>query len=296
LVYGSGNHRHRRIFLKHDEVQNSPNSPTRKQSSPQQATPLQTSSHHASSSSAIAHPDSENLRGRATRRGRGCHAHRPPEGELPQLAAPPSQQGRSTNSPAPEPKTSAVLPWLVTKALRKKNRRVPSTPPGTFQLNTCPATPLRWLRRLRSGGKTALAPLCTHQPETWPQNSLEGHAILRNPSAKAGDPRGASRGAAAAPATTVTPRGWAESHRLSALVQHRQPHSIPSARAAESHLSCHYRRNEARPRVAAGSKPGVRASRVVQRPRARVTAPIDHPGAPSPGRESFLTPLPDSFF
>ena len=109
-------------------------------------------------------------------------------------------------------------------------------------------------------------------------------------------PLRASRGAAAAPATTVTPRGWAESHRLSALVQHRQPHSIPSARAAESHLSCHYRRNEARPRVAAGSKPGVRASRVVQRPRARVTAPIDHPGAPSPGRESFLTPLPDSFF
>jgi len=223
--------------------------------------------------------------------------HTAPRGRVTTVGCAFEPTRRSTNSPASEPKTSAVLPWLFTKALReKKNRRVPSTPPSKFQLNTCPAMPLRWLRRLRSGGKTALAPLCTHQPETWPQNSLEGHAILRNPSAKAGDPRGASRGAAAAPATTVTPRGWAESHRLSALVQHRQPHSIPSARAAESHLSCHYRRNEARPRVAAGSKPGVRASRVVQRPRARVTAPIDHPGAPSPGRESFLTPLPDSFF
>jgi len=205
-------------------------------------------------------------------------------------------QGAAPTALLSEQKRSAVFPSPVTRPCGKKNRRVPYTPLGKSQLNTCPAMPLRWLRRLRSGGKTALAPLCTHQPETWPQNSLEGHAILRNPSAKAGDPRGASRGAAAAPATTVTPRGWAESHRLSALVQHRQPHSIPSARAAESHLSCHYRRNEARPRVAAGSKPGVRASRVVQRPRARVTAPIDHPGAPSPGRESFLTPLPDSFF
>ena len=42
MIYGSWNQRLRRIFLKHDEVQNSPNSPTRKQSSPQQATPLPT--------------------------------------------------------------------------------------------------------------------------------------------------------------------------------------------------------------------------------------------------------------
>ena len=42
MIYGSWNQRLRRIFLKHDEVQNSPNSPTRKQSSPQQATPLLT--------------------------------------------------------------------------------------------------------------------------------------------------------------------------------------------------------------------------------------------------------------
>ena len=47
-------------------------------------------------------------------------------------------------------------------------------PPGKFQLNTCPAMPLRRLRRLRGGGK-ALAPLRTHQPETrHPATLLEG--------------------------------------------------------------------------------------------------------------------------
>ena len=105
---------------------------------------------------------------------RGCTCTPPPRGRVTTVGCAFEPTRRSTNSPASEPKTSAVLPWLFTKALREKNRRVPSTPPGTFQLNTCPAMPLRWLRRLRGGGK-ALAPLRTHQPETrHPATLLEG--------------------------------------------------------------------------------------------------------------------------
>ena len=173
--------------------------------------------------------------------------------------------------------------------------------------------PLRWLRRLRGGGKSAGSP--AHPPNrAWPSNWLEGDAILGTPSAKAGElqrakpltivkgfalyrtPKRPSEASPPCPRATVTPRGWTESHRLTVWSNTATRASSPLHERPTA--TCHFNTEgkKARPRVPAGSKPGVRASRVVQRPRARVTAPIDHPGAPSPGRESFLKPLPDSFF
>ena len=172
-----------------------------------------------------------------------------------------------------------------------------STPPGKFQLNTCPAMPLRRLRRLRGGGK-ALAPLRTHQPETWrPATLFEGECDPWKPLNQGRrTPRGLPRRLRRAREPLPhTPRLWTESHRLTALVPLRQPHSLPSARAANNHL-CHYGREksttEGAGRLKAGS-PSLKSGSATARTLHRLDRP---PVSPLPWPKKFPTPLPKTVF
>jgi hypothetical protein len=174
--------------------------------------------------------------------------------------------------------------------------RVAFTPLGKFQLNTCPPMPLRWLRRLRGGGKIAGSP--AHPPPRSMAQQLSSReiAILENPSAKAGEPRGASRGASAVPANHCHTLRLAESHRLTVWSDTSRTALPRPARAAESHLSCHYGGKKhdrgCRPAQSRESEPREWFSDRVHAspPRSATQAP------PSSAEKELSTPLPDSFF
>ena len=159
----------------------------------------------------------------------------------------------------------------VTPALQKKNRRVPYAPPGKFQLSrTCPPMPLRWLRRLRGGGK-ALAPLRTHHTEEWPQPVVEGKCDPRKPLSQGRGtptcPQGASRGASAVPANHCNTPRLLDREPPARCPCPTPPAALPPFRTSgQQQLVISIRKGKSTAEgvaVPAGSKPEVRVSRVV---------------------------------
>ena len=150
--------------------------------------------------------------------------------------------------------------------------------------------PLRWLRRLRGGGKSAGSP--AHPPNrAWPSNWPEGDAILENPSTKAGGPEGPSEALPPCPRTTVAPQDYGQ-RTTGSLSGPAPPATPPLCRtSANTDLLAHSMRQGGKHdrrragRLKAG-RPSLESGSATARTLQRLDRP---PGSPPPRlRKNFL--------
>jgi len=223
--------------------------------------------------------------------------HTAPRGRVTTVGCAFEPTRRSTNSPASEPKTSAVLPWLFTKALREKKqtRAFHSSWYISAQHVSCHASEMAstTARRRKSAGSAA------HPParNTAPSNSLGGGMrSWETPQPRQKAPKGPPEAPPPCPRTTVTPRGWTESHRLTVWSNTATRASSPLHERPTA--TCHFDAGgrKARP----GCWPA--QSRETEprewfSDRAHASAPRSATrGPPALAEKKFPTPLPDSFF
>ena len=181
MIYGSWNQRLRRIFLKHDEVQNSPNSPTRKQSSPQQATPPPTSFHRA----ALPLSGSGEPGGSGSSSERGdAHAPRPPRGRVTTVGCASEPTRRSTNSMKGQ-NTSVAVPFELNPPYPAAKQKTCLPLPS---VNFSSARFLPWLRDgFNCAVKEKQAGITVHPPPLAMASLLLGeNGTHRNPPTKNG--------------------------------------------------------------------------------------------------------------